>query len=67
MTAVLVAPLANELAWEVDLPDGSPLYRGRDIELAHQLYESAPPGSHLIPAPPETTALSELPLPGGDE
>jgi hypothetical protein len=43
------------LAWEVDYPDGSVVYRGRDIELAEELYYLAPPGSHLIPAAPEAT------------
>ena len=51
------------LAWEVDYPDGSVAYRGRDIELAEELYYSAPLGAHLIPALPEPEPL----LSGGEE
>ncbi len=54
------------LAWEVDYPDGSVLYRGLDIELAEELYHSAPLGAHLIPAAPENIAAAQT-LSGGDE
>lgn len=54
------------LAWEVDYPDGSPLYRGRDIELAEELYYAAPAGSHLVHATPETTT-PEPQLSGGEK
>ena len=53
-------------AWEVDYPDGSVLYRGRDIELAENLYYSAPAGSHLVPADPEPPATVTPLLSGGD-
>jgi hypothetical protein len=55
------------LAWEVDYPDGSPLYRGRDIELAHELCHSAPVGSHLIHAAPEVTTTPAPLLSGGEK
>jgi hypothetical protein len=54
------------LAWEVDYPDGSVLYRGTDIELAEELYYAAPTGSHLVPAGPETPGTPGPLLPGGD-
>jgi hypothetical protein len=54
------------LAWEVDYPDGQVVYRGWDIELAEEIYHSAPPGSHLIPAVSADPA-SGLLLSGGDE
>jgi hypothetical protein len=37
------------LVWEVDGPDGTAIYRGPDLGLADDLYNSAPAGSHLLP------------------
>lgn len=54
------------LAWEVDNPDGSVLYRGRDIELAEELYYAAPTGSHLVRAGAEISAIPQPRLSGGD-
>ena len=36
------------LVWEVDDPTGEPLFRG-DLDLAEDIYHSAPAGSHLLP------------------
>jgi hypothetical protein len=37
------------MCWEIDAPDGTPLYRVADIDLADDLYHAAPAGSHLLP------------------
>lgn len=48
-----VTPVAHaQVAWEVDDPQGKPIYLGFDAELASDMYQHAPAGSHLLPAPP---------------
>ena len=40
----------DEPGWEVDGPDGSVIYLGRDLTLADELYNCMPAGSRLHPA-----------------
>lgn len=49
---VTPAARVTKVAWEVDGPDGTPIYLGCDIELAWELYHLTPAhsGSHLLPA-----------------
>jgi hypothetical protein len=49
LRAVTTAKPVAELCWEVDGPDGVAIYRSRDIDLADDMYRSAPTGSHLLP------------------
>jgi hypothetical protein len=41
--------VASAAAWEVDDADGTVIYRGRDLELADELYGLQAPGAHLVP------------------
>lgn len=40
------------LVWEVDTAAGVPLYRGWDLELAHEVLHALPPGARLYPVQP---------------
>jgi hypothetical protein len=45
------AGTVTQMCWEIDGPDGTPLFRvaDQDIDLADDLYRASPPGSHLVP------------------
>jgi hypothetical protein len=47
--ATAQAGTVARMCWEIDAPDGTPLYRVEDIDLADDLYHSSPAGSHLLP------------------